>query len=146
MDRGGKRGAKGSIKMLDHARRDSNPQPPDSKSDALPLRHGRVAVCRRESMTVHKSYVFTQNFAVCAHFFRCALPLLSRPHPTVTCHCRFKRRHLLDLHIGIIGENTSLAAASSDKYPISSPLILGAISLISQRSANLPSDILRHCK
>ena len=49
-----------------HARRDSNPQPPDSKSDALPLRHGRVAVRFEESITHHDCCVRQKNFA-CAH-------------------------------------------------------------------------------
>ena len=57
-----RRQAKGEAKENGHARRDSNPQPPDSKSDALPLRHGRVAVLPQQSITHHNRCVRQKEF------------------------------------------------------------------------------------
>ena len=65
-----------------HSGRDSNPQPPDSKSDALPLRHGRVAV----RPTTVSQIIITASERRISRFARTAQ--LSRPDPFVTCHCR----------------------------------------------------------
>ena len=129
-----------------HARRDSNPQPPDSKSDALPLRHGRVAVRYQVCITHHNCCVRQKNFAVCAHCYCSTFstrPLALPSHATAG-------PALLDLHVLIRGAlgTSSLAAGVSSLQ--SSALVGGsAISispLISQRQSSHIYFASRHWK
>ena len=59
---------------VDHSGRDSNPQPPDSKSDALPLRHRSVAVFTKASILLYNDYTFSKIIGLAAHGCSTASP------------------------------------------------------------------------
>ena len=94
---------------VDHSGRDSNPQPPDSKSDALPLRHRSVAVFTKGSILLFNGYTFSKIIGLAAHT---AAQLLLPKTPFFSCHAAAPSprhcRHLTYLLIGGVPWRTTI--------------------------------------